>query len=174
MARCATSVACKRPSSSCTLETRDGALVADGSSVVGGDKRDFAMTETASHRVTLGTCVATCDRGLDKGLGNESALTVTVSHPSCDGAPTPIGASRSRHIDAMLASERVVRAQSADFVRRLALGESTVEDAAESGLARRDLAKVLASSMTWYIEFPHVDGLFLELAKTLPGYGTAR
>jgi len=92
----------------------------------------------------------------------------------CDGAPTPIGASRSRHIDAMLASERVVRAQSADFVRRLALGESTVEDAAESGLARRDLAKVLASSMTWYIEFPHVDGLFLELAKTLPGYGTTR
>ncbi len=89
----------------------------------------------------------------------------------CDGAPQPIGASRSRHLEAMLASERVVRAQSADFVRRLALGETTLEDADDaSRLERSDLAKVLAGSMTWYIEFPHVDGLFLALAKTLPGY----
>lgn|GEM_PF-6831274 len=57
--------------------------MADGGSVVGVDKRDFAMTETDSHRVTLGTFVATYDRGLYKGLGNESALTVTVSRPSC-------------------------------------------------------------------------------------------
>jgi hypothetical protein len=33
-----------------------------------------------------------------------------------------------------------------------------------------DLTKVLAENMTWYVEWPHVDGRFIALFRTLPGY----
>jgi hypothetical protein len=29
---------------------------------------------------------------------------------------------------------------------------------------------VLAENMTWYIEWPHIDGRFMTLYATLPGY----
>jgi hypothetical protein len=37
----------------------------------------------------------------------------------------------------------------------------------------RDQAKLLAAHMTWYVEWPHVDGRFIQVFATLAGYGTA-
>jgi hypothetical protein len=74
----------------------------------------------------------------------------------------------------MTASDRAVRSASPECVRKLALGEVSLDD--DYGKARdaesRDMAKVLASSMTWYVEFLHVDGRFIALFQTLPGYAT--
>jgi hypothetical protein len=89
------------------------------------------------------------------------------SDESCD-APQPVAASRAKHLDAMFASIVAVRARSPEFVRKLALGESS--DPAEVGKVA-DLGNVLASTMTWYVEWPHVDGRFLAVFATLPGYG---
>jgi hypothetical protein len=98
------------------------------------------------------------------------------SESSCTGKTKRV--TRGDQIDRMLASVRAVRAQAPDFVRKLVLGETTVADTEPEDKDRvesaKDLARVLAGSMTWYIEFPHVDGRFLALAETLPGYGGAR
>jgi hypothetical protein len=79
----------------------------------------------------------------------------------------------------MLASMRAVRAQTPDYVRALALGDATVDDATEPTpdpdalheqlTSRDDLAKILASNMVWYVEWPHIDGLFVKLYGTVPG-----
>ena len=34
----------------------------------------------------------------------------------------------------------------------------------------QDLAKILAANMTWYIEWPHIDGRFVDVFSTLAGY----
>jgi hypothetical protein len=100
---------------------------------------------------------------------------------TCAGATHELSAARGQVIDAMLASVRAVRAQSPDFVRKLALGEASVDaasdpDATEGAtpdvLGRGkvdDLAKVLAAHMTWYIEWPHIDGRFVAVYATLAG-----
>jgi hypothetical protein len=89
---------------------------------------------------------------------------------TCD-APQPVGAARAAHLDAMFASIVAVRAKSPAFVRKLALGEANVADVSdESRAVADDLGKVLAANMTWYVEWPHVDGRFLAVFATLPGY----
>lgn len=40
----------------------------------------------------------------------------------------------------------------------------------EQAAAPRDLAKLLASSYGWYVEWPHIDGRFLQVFHTIPGY----
>ncbi len=98
------------------------------------------------------------------------------------GAAHAIGKARGERIDGMLSNVRSVRSESPDMLKKLVLGEETVDEAAEHeenpndliGAHTRspqDLAKVLATNMTWYVEWPHVDGRFVEVFHTLPGYG---
>ena len=96
--------------------------------------------------------------------------------------PKAVPAARGKKIDEMLASFKAVRAQSPDFMRKLALGEATpadadatagdehVQEAANDAKATaEDLTKTLAASMMWYVEFPHVDGLCNRLFATIAG-----
>ena len=100
------------------------------------------------------------------------------------GKPEPIEPKRAAKLSTMLASMRAVRAQTPDFIRALALGDTTVDTAtadgatpaevAKAGLqealtSRDDLAKILAANMVWYVEWPHVDGLFVKLYATVAG-----
>lgn len=100
--------------------------------------------------------------------------------PDCAGAAKALSAERGKEIESMLAAVRAVRAQSPAFMREVALGEATVADAtdpdadaeANDVLGRGqvdDLAKVLAANMTWYIEWPHIDGRFVAVYATLAG-----
>jgi hypothetical protein len=106
--------------------------------------------------------------------------------------PEPIAPKRAAKLQAMLASMHAVRAQTPDFVRALALGDVTVDDAAapadpaatapadgkaelqEAMTSRDDLAKILASNMVWYVEWPHVDGMFVKLYATVAGMRDSR
>lgn len=45
------------------------------------------------------------------------------------------------------------------------------KERADEEAAVADLPRLLAASMAWYIEFPHVDGRFVRVFHTLPGYG---
>ena len=99
--------------------------------------------------------------------------------------PVAISAARGKRIDSLLASVRAVRAQSPDFVRKLALGEVTVADATDPDATPEpaeapkptdlgtgnvnDLAQVLAANMSWYIEWPHIDRRFVAVFRTLAG-----
>lgn len=64
--------------------------------------------------------------------------------------------------------------------RSLALGQATVADATnpdepDDALGRgkvEDLAEVLASNMSWYIEWPHIDGRFVAVYAGLAGVST--
>lgn len=76
---------------------------------------------------------------------------------------------RAAHVEAMLASVRGVRSVSPEFVRQLAVGGRSL-DALSTDDGLRDMTKVLAENMTWYIEWPHVDRRFIALFQTLPGY----
>ena len=116
---------------------------------------------------------------------NLSRLHALIQHLEDDhacGAPVAIAAPRGERLDAMLASLKAVRAQSPDFIRKLALGEVTPDDADpgdehvqeasnEAKANREDFTKTLAATMLWYVEFPHVDGLFLRVYSTIPGEG---
>jgi hypothetical protein len=96
---------------------------------------------------------------------------------------------RAKLIDTMLASVRAVRAQTPDFMRKVALGEETVADATDPDAAAPedqqaadllgrgqvdDLSKVLAANMTWFIEWPHIDGRFTDVYASLAGYTRSR
>ncbi len=131
--------------------------------------------------------------------GDLPALHGLIFHDRFDdpaecAAGKPVAEARAHRIDTMLASIRLVRDQSPDFVRKLALGERSVDDAASTtdntddsvataeasedgndiGMTDpNDLAKVLAANMTWYVEWPHVDGRFISVFKTLAGYTTS-
>jgi hypothetical protein len=103
-----------------------------------------------------------------------------ADHPGCAGAAKALSAERGKTIEAMLSAVRAVRAQSPDFMRAVALGEATVAaatdpdaDAEANDVLGRgqvdDLAKVLAANMTWYIEWPHINGRFVAVYATLAG-----
>jgi hypothetical protein len=97
-------------------------------------------------------------------------------------SPQPVSDARGKRIDAMLAEVRDVRSESPEMVTKIVLGEETVDEAAEREAnpadminghtqSPKDLAKLLATSMTWYVEFPHVDRRFTEVFQTMAGYG---
>ncbi len=131
----------------------------------------------------------TCDAGFDLArrravaagdLARLHGLLYRDAEPTpCENA-RPVPPARARRLSRLFTSVRAVRAQSPDFVRRLALGDSVEE--AEAGAPAdtpptqladvHDLAKVLAANMTWYVEWPHVDGRFVQVFRTLPGYAT--
>lgn len=95
------------------------------------------------------------------------------------GAARPISVARAHHIEAMSASLVKARATSPEFVRKLSLGETNLtevesEETKKDVAIAADLAKVLASNMTWYVEWPHVDGRFIQVFQTLPGYSVGK
>jgi hypothetical protein len=97
------------------------------------------------------------------------------------GRKEALPAERGERLNKLLASMRAVRAQPPDFVRALALGKADVGDAEASGNKMRDsmtnhddLAKILAANMVWYVEWPHVDGLFVALYETVAGIADDR
>jgi hypothetical protein len=113
-----------------------------------------------------------------------------AAHADCAGESVKLAPERAKVVDAMLASVRAVRAQTPDFMRKVALGVETVADATEpdatadddtnqaADLLGRgqvdDLAKVLAANMTWFIEWPHIDGRFTALYASLAGYARSQ
>ncbi len=104
--------------------------------------------------------------------GDVAALDgrLVVEGESC-GDPSPVAADRAARIDALLAPSKALRAVTPDFVKRMVLGDPAPEG--EEDHSADDLPRVLAGSMTWYVEWPHVDGRFIEVFGTLPGYSTA-
>lgn len=105
-------------------------------------------------------------------------------HETCQKA-RPIPAARARKLQRMTAAVRAIRAQAPGFVRRLALAETSPDDASPlpkhamqavrnlyENARAEDLAKVLAANMSWYIEWPHIDGRFRQVLRTLAGYET--
>ncbi len=97
-------------------------------------------------------------------------VTKARKQPAC-GPAQAIEPARGDRIDALLASREVVRAQSPAFVRELVLGHDNTEelDAAERH-KHEDLVRLIQENMSFYVEWPHVDGLFLSVFRTLPGH----
>lgn len=84
---------------------------------------------------------------------------------TCDAGRAVIPA-RAARISTLVASMAEVRAASPAFVQKLVLrGEDGDGDGEPA-----DLTNVIASSMSLDIEWPHVDGRFIGVYKTLPGY----
>jgi hypothetical protein len=45
-----------------------------------------------------------------------------------------------------------------------------IEEEQRAAAEEEDLTKVLAAAMGWYVEFPHIDGRFIQVYYTLPGF----
>jgi hypothetical protein len=71
-----------------------------------------------------------------------------------------VSQARAARIATLVGSMKEVRAASPAFVQQLLLDPD----------ASTDLTNVIASSMSLDIEWPHVDGRFIQVYKTLPGY----
>jgi len=65
------------------------------------------------------------------------------------------------------AAEPVTEVPAADAPEKTA---SDLEQEARWDAGAADLTKTLADAMGWYIEFPHVDGRFVQVFYTLPGF----
>lgn len=98
--------------------------------------------------------------------------------PRCD-EPVVLAADRGKVIDDLLAVAKQVRAPSPEFVQRAVLGpkledppdgDPTPEDGvSDRSTAAKDLVRVLANHMGMYVEWPHIDGLFVDAFATMPG-----
>lgn len=91
--------------------------------------------------------------------------------PRC-GVEAPVDAARAEKLDALMVARNEVRAVTPQFIRAAVLRESQ-PDADRAELARAsDLTRVLESTMSQYIEWPHIDGRFIELFKRMAGRKT--
>ncbi len=87
--------------------------------------------------------------------------------------PTPVSAERGRQLDSLLVPMTTVRAPSPEFVKQLtAAYEASDSEEYGSGVQDVDLVRVIEKAMGWYIEWPHIDGRFIQVFHTLPGHGT--
>jgi hypothetical protein len=132
---------------------RTGAhLVKDGESW----RADPCGWSAARRRASAGN-VVTLHGLLDQG----SQYGSPSDEPAC--APGPrVDPARAARISALVAKLAEVRAASPAFLERLVLDDS--------GDNARDLTQVIASTMALDIEWPHVDGRFIRVYQTLPGY----
>ncbi|MCE9577993.1 MAG: hypothetical protein K8W52_32980, partial [Deltaproteobacteria bacterium] len=117
-------------------------------------------------------------------LGNRIIPGPTEEAPTCPGAPTPVDAARAARLEALLASAVQTRApipvvELADPVpadpdadTAPHLDDSEPSDPPKPIIVGNpaDMASYLADNMTWYFEWPHVDGPFVEVYASLPGY----
>ena len=99
-------------------------------------------------------------RDMEGGAGDDKG-------PTC-GAPHAIAAERALRFDAMLATIEKVRSITPQDVREAVLDQS--DDATgEDAKPEKPDAKLLAEHMSMYIEWPHIDGKFVELYGTMAG-----
>jgi hypothetical protein len=93
--------------------------------------------------------------------------------PAC-GPAVVVAPARVTRLDALLAARDQVRALTPQFVRsavlREELPEEELSDADRENLARvGDMTRVLEENMGTYLEWPHIDGRFIELFKRMAG-----
>jgi hypothetical protein len=93
--------------------------------------------------------------------------------PAC-GPEVAVPAARATRLDALLAARDEVRALTPQFVRsavlREELPEDQLSDADRDNLKQAgDLTRVLEQNMSMYIEWPHIDGRFVELFGRMAG-----
>jgi len=97
---------------------------------------------------------------------------------SCAEEGTPVTARRAKALDAVAASTQSIRSATPEFLKKVLAADDANDDRSDADaqiiaqmkLSREDMSRVLVSSMAWYVEYPHVDGRFIALFKTLPGY----
>ncbi|MCW5808699.1 MAG: hypothetical protein KIT31_40490 [Deltaproteobacteria bacterium] len=177
-----------------------GGIPADGYRLDGyyqGDDRLFVREDGTTYdgegrRLTLDKGVwhaADCKWSSKRKRAAAAGDLVTVSilllnerndseaaHEKC-GKPAPVPAARAKKIDAFVKATSNVRAPTPAFVKAYLTTPSDADaadaDEVAATLPKRnsdDLAVVLASHMTWYMEWPHVDGAFRAAFRTMPGY----
>ena len=82
---------------------------------------------------------------------------------------TALTSTQSANIDATLAAATRVRAPMPAFVAGY-LPKQSAEAYDPAAVDVLDFASMLAGSIRWYMEFPHVDAPFRALDATLPGH----
>jgi hypothetical protein len=87
------------------------------------------------------------------------------SRPLVCRAAVAVPAARAARIEALLAGADRVRVPAPAFVRAAALGDEPDEDPDEP----LGFSRVLADSMVDWIQWPHVDRLFVRAFATMPG-----
>jgi hypothetical protein len=104
----------------------------------------------------------------------------------CRSVAKPLGGKRARRYEALLASPSIAHGEIPVFdidpapAKPAAATAAEPDDADDDGddagvdAGANDMAFYLASTMTWYIEWPHVDGTFMAVYDTLPGYALDR
>ncbi|MBA2540720.1 MAG: hypothetical protein H0V17_13865 [Deltaproteobacteria bacterium] len=103
------------------------------------------------------------------------AVDDEANKAECGGALKPVDAARGKRLDALLASRDLVRSQSPRFVREIVLGNAEVasgtdHDETEAHPDVDDMTRVIAKHMSFYVEWPHIDGRFIQVFRTLPGH----
>jgi MORN repeat protein len=93
--------------------------------------------------------------------------------PVC-GPEAAVAPARAAQLDALLAARAEVRALTPQFVRSAVLRDEVPEDqlsdADRENLKRAaDMTRVLEENMGSYLEWPHIDGRFVELFKRMAG-----
>jgi len=99
--------------------------------------------------------------------------------------PKPVPPAKGQAISATLGALASIRAPSPAFVRELSLGKlhvismglqinadgtvKTEEDDPKRTESSADLVRVLAASLSWYSEWPHIDGRFVAVFPTIAG-----
>jgi len=95
------------------------------------------------------------------------------------GEQVALEAGAAADLERALAALRAVRAPAPAFVARLAAPQAPDDEGDEGDQgdegeepppAEPDLAKVLADNMSWYIEWPHIDGWFEQVLPSLPDH----
>jgi hypothetical protein len=93
--------------------------------------------------------------------------------PKC-GPEVAVAPARAAKLDALLAARDQVRALTPQFVRSAVLHEEIPEDQLSDtdreNLKRADdLTRVLEENMSMYLEWPHIDGRFVQLFQRMAG-----
>lgn len=90
--------------------------------------------------------------------------------PRC-ATPRPVGEARGKRLTALLASRDRVRSVPPRAIRDLVLGDTQpqyLDD--DTRAASEDMTKLIVKHMGFYVEWPHVDGRFIQVFRTLPGH----
>ena len=95
----------------------------------------------------------------------EAGVDENETDPSCAEAK-PVPAAKAKQLDELDAARREVRSPTPAFIRAFPPNGMQREGANED-----DLASILTHNISWYMEWPFVDGLFSTVFQTLPGYG---